>query len=60
MSTLNGATANALVPDDLTDVGGGAVFNDARVQVSRVVTATLQLDHAKQPPAGALPDAPVH
>jgi anaerobic selenocysteine-containing dehydrogenase len=32
-STLNGATANALVPDSLTDLAGGACFNDARVQV---------------------------
>ncbi|HXH07999.1 MAG TPA: molybdopterin-dependent oxidoreductase [Vicinamibacterales bacterium] len=35
-STLNGYTANALVPDTLTDLGGGACFNDARVQVARV------------------------
>jgi anaerobic selenocysteine-containing dehydrogenase len=34
--TRNGATANALVPDSLTDRGGGACFNDARVQVERV------------------------
>ncbi len=33
-STYNGATANALVPDSLTDLGGGACFNDARVQVA--------------------------
>ena len=32
-STFNGATANALVPDTLTDIAGGACFNDARVQV---------------------------
>jgi anaerobic selenocysteine-containing dehydrogenase len=32
-STFNGATANALVPDSLTTIGGGACFNDARVQV---------------------------
>lgn len=32
--TLNGVTANALAPDTLTDIGGGACFNDARVQVS--------------------------
>jgi anaerobic selenocysteine-containing dehydrogenase len=32
-STRNGVTANALVPDRLTDLGGGACFNDARVQV---------------------------
>jgi anaerobic selenocysteine-containing dehydrogenase len=32
-STLNGATATALVPDHLTDIGDGACFNDARVEV---------------------------
>ena len=32
-STFNGATANALVPDSLTDIAGGACFNDARVQL---------------------------
>lgn len=33
-STGNGATANALAPDTLTDMGGGACFNDARVNVA--------------------------
>ncbi|MDX2169019.1 MAG: molybdopterin-dependent oxidoreductase [Deltaproteobacteria bacterium] len=33
-STLNGATATALIADALTDVGGGACFNDARVEVA--------------------------
>lgn len=32
-STYNSSTSNALVPDTLTDLGGGACFNDARVQV---------------------------
>ena len=32
-STYNGATGTALVPDSLTDLAGGACFNDARVQV---------------------------
>ena len=32
----NGATANALAPDTLTDLGGGACFNDARVEVERL------------------------
>jgi anaerobic selenocysteine-containing dehydrogenase len=32
--TANGYTANALAPDTLTDLGGGACFNDARVQVA--------------------------
>ena len=34
--TSNGYTTNALVPDTLTDLGGGACFNDARVQVEAV------------------------
>jgi len=33
-NTYNGSTANALVPDSLTDLGAGACFNDARVQVA--------------------------
>jgi anaerobic selenocysteine-containing dehydrogenase len=33
-STYNGATSNALCPDSLTDIGAGACFNDARVQVA--------------------------
>ncbi|MFN2447501.1 MAG: molybdopterin dinucleotide binding domain-containing protein, partial [Vicinamibacterales bacterium] len=36
--TANGWTSNALVPDTLADLGGGACFNDARVQVERVQT----------------------
>ena len=40
-STMNGSTANALVSDAPTDIGGGACFNDVRVEVTRVVTATL-------------------
>ncbi len=34
--TLNGATAAALAPDTLTDLGGGACFNDARVEVEKL------------------------
>ena len=34
--TANGYTTNALVADSLTDLGGGACFNDARVQVERI------------------------
>lgn len=41
-STLNGSTANALVPDSLTDLGRGACFNDARVEVTRMITAQYQ------------------
>ncbi len=32
-STFNGSTSNALVPDALSDIGAGACFNDARVQI---------------------------
>ncbi len=35
-NTDSGTTANALVPDTLTDLGGGACFNDARVEVSKI------------------------
>lgn len=34
--TLSGSTANAVIPDDLADFGGGACYNDARVQIERV------------------------
>ncbi len=34
--TANGATSNALCPDTVADLGGGACYNDARVQVARV------------------------
>jgi anaerobic selenocysteine-containing dehydrogenase len=34
--TANRLTANALAPDTLTDIGAGACFNDARVQVEAV------------------------
>jgi anaerobic selenocysteine-containing dehydrogenase len=37
-STVNGFTATALVPDTLTDIGGGACFNDARVQVASLAS----------------------
>jgi anaerobic selenocysteine-containing dehydrogenase len=35
-SMRNGVTGTALVPDTLTDLGGGACFNDARVQVGNL------------------------
>jgi len=38
-STRNGVTGTALVPDALTDLGGGACFNDARVQVASLPVA---------------------
>jgi hypothetical protein len=36
-STINHSTATALAPDALSDIGAGACFNDARVQVERIV-----------------------
>jgi anaerobic selenocysteine-containing dehydrogenase len=38
-STRNNATGTALVPDTLADLGGGACFNDARVQVASLAVA---------------------
>ena len=35
-STLSGTTANALAPDTLSDLGGGACFNDARVEIDKI------------------------
>ena len=45
-STYNGSTSNALVPDTLTDLGGGACFNDARV-AGRVAGETLNVRVAR-------------
>jgi anaerobic selenocysteine-containing dehydrogenase len=38
--TANGYTSNALTPDTLSDLGGGACFNDARVQVAKLERTT--------------------
>jgi anaerobic selenocysteine-containing dehydrogenase len=38
-SVKNGLTATSLVPDTLTDLAGGACFNDARVQVASLASA---------------------
>ena len=35
-NTESGTTANALCPDTLADLGGGACFNDARIEVERI------------------------
>src|SRR5262249_6390998 len=35
-NTESGTTANAVSPDTLTDLGGGACFNDARVEIERL------------------------
>ena len=37
-NTLSGTTANAVAPDTYTDLGQGACFNDARVEVEKVVS----------------------
>lgn len=42
--TLNGNTTNALAPDTLTDLGAGACYNDARVQIAPLRRGTG--DHA--------------
>ncbi len=34
-NTRSGTTANSLAPAHLADLGGGACFNDARVEVER-------------------------
>ena len=38
-NTVSGTGATALAPDTLSDLGGGACFNDARVQVASLATA---------------------
>ena len=48
-STYNSATSNALVPDSLTDLGGGACFNDARVQVAPLNTRMVTGAHGSDP-----------
>jgi anaerobic selenocysteine-containing dehydrogenase len=35
-NTFSGTTSNALSPDTLTDVGKGACFNDARVEIDKI------------------------
>jgi anaerobic selenocysteine-containing dehydrogenase len=35
-NTLSGTTANALAPDTFTDLGQGACFNDARVEIDKI------------------------
>jgi hypothetical protein len=49
-SSLNGRTSTALTPSNVNVVGGGACFNDARVEVAaslRRLTSTRHpvLDH---------------
>lgn len=44
--TANRLTANALAPDSLSDLGGGACFNDARVQVATMSPSTRRLNRS--------------
>jgi len=39
-NTENGRGASALAPDTLTDLGGGACFNDARVEIERAASSS--------------------
>jgi anaerobic selenocysteine-containing dehydrogenase len=39
--TVNGAAATAVVPQTLTDLGGGSCYNDARVEIAREPQETL-------------------
>ena len=48
----NGYTGTALVPDTLTDLGGGACFNDARVQVASFPTPSTQEQKRVGPDSG--------
>ncbi len=41
-SSFNQSTATALAPATLTDLGGGACFNDARVEVAKVLAASWE------------------
>ncbi len=55
-STSNGSTATALAPDTLSDLGAGACFNDARVQVERVHDGSRESGVGS--PRHEVPDAP--
>jgi anaerobic selenocysteine-containing dehydrogenase len=41
-SSFNQSTATALAPATLSDLGGGACFNDARVEVARILEASWE------------------
>lgn len=44
-----GLTANAFVPDTINDLAGGACFNDARVEVTRVATGARPNRRSRNP-----------
>jgi anaerobic selenocysteine-containing dehydrogenase len=58
--TLNGSTANALSPDTLSDIGAGACFNDARVEVERVSGADGRESDGADVPERPQADGHVH
>jgi anaerobic selenocysteine-containing dehydrogenase len=41
-SSFNQSTATALAPATLADLGGGACFNDARVEVAKILAASWE------------------
>ncbi|MBI3818345.1 MAG: molybdopterin-dependent oxidoreductase [Planctomycetes bacterium] len=43
-ATLNGFTANALAPDHVDELGGGACFNDARVEIELLTSVPVLSD----------------
>jgi anaerobic selenocysteine-containing dehydrogenase len=59
-STFNRATANALAPATLTDLGGGACFNDARVEVARIVKASWEGQELSMFVPGTPDEAKIH
>jgi anaerobic selenocysteine-containing dehydrogenase len=52
-NTRSGTTANALAPPSLADLGGGACFNDARVEVERDPDAGAAARRSGVAPAGS-------
>ena len=59
-STWNQMTSNALVPDALTDLGAGACFNDARVEVAKLetpVSIPVNLEQQRKQDIAAFRDA---
>ena len=47
-----GANANATVAERDSDMGGGAVFHDNRVEVTRLAVDPRHLEECPEPPHG--------
>jgi anaerobic selenocysteine-containing dehydrogenase len=58
LGTLNGSTSTALTPATVERRSGGACFNDARVEVARIVSAAF--DSAEVSVFVPTPDSDVH